>query len=109
DLAQLAPGVTVSPDRIDATGKTFAAGALPAAQVNVFVDGTSLKNDITASGVAGQDASRGNPFPRNAVQEFRVITNNYKAEYQKAASAIITAVTRSGTNTWQGSIFSDLQ
>ncbi|MBA2685292.1 MAG: TonB-dependent receptor [Gemmatimonadaceae bacterium] len=109
DLAQLAPGVVVSPDRVDGTGKTFAAGALPAAQVNLFVDGVSQKNDITASGIAGQDASRGNPFPRNAVQEFRVITNNYKAEYQKASSAIITAVTKSGGNTWQGDAFTDYQ
>ena len=109
DLALLAPGVQVSPDRVDATSKTFSAGALPSAQVNIFVDGTSLKNDITASGVAGQDASRGNPFPRNAIQEFRVITNNYKAEYQKASSAIITAVTKSGGNTWTGDAFVDYQ
>jgi hypothetical protein len=109
DLAQLAPGVIITPDRIDASSKTFSAGALPAAQVNIYVDGTSLKNDITASGVVGQDASRGNPFPRNAVQELRVITNNYKAEYQKASSAIITAVTKSGGNSWQGDAFTDYQ
>lgn len=109
DLALLAPGVQVSPDRVDATGKTFSAGALPSAQVNLYVDGNSQKNDITASGIAGQDASRGNPFPRNAVQEFRVITNNYKAEYQKASSAIITAVTKSGGNTWAGDAFVDYQ
>jgi len=109
DLALLAPGVNVSPDRIDATGKTFAAGALPAEQINVIIDGASYKNDIITGGVAGQDASRGNPFPRNAVQEFRVITNNYKAEYQKASSAIITALTKSGGNTWEGSAFIDYQ
>src|SRR5690606_17940864 len=45
-----------------------------------------------------QDASRGNPFPQIAVQEFRVITQNFKAEYQRAASAVITAKTKSGTN-----------
>ncbi len=109
DLAQLAPGVQVSPDRVDGTSKTFSAGALPASQVNLFVDGVSLKNDITAGGIAGQDASRGNPFPRSAVQEFRIITNNYKAEYQKASSAIMTAVTKSGGNTWEGSAFLDYQ
>jgi len=43
------------------------------------------------TGVIGQDASKGNPFPQAAVQEFRVITQNYKAEYQKAASAVISA------------------
>ncbi|HEX6534183.1 MAG TPA: TonB-dependent receptor [Gemmatimonadaceae bacterium] len=109
DLAQLAPGTRITPDRLNGTGKTFAAGALPAENINVFIDGASYKNDIILGGVAGQDASRGNPFPRNAIQEFRIITNNFKAEYQKASSAIITAVTKSGGNQWTGSIFTELQ
>jgi hypothetical protein len=109
DLASLAPGTRVAPDRAEGTGRTFAAGAQPANQVNVFVDGASYKNDIITGGVVGQDASRGNPFPRNSVQEFRIITNNFRAEYQKASSAIITAVTKSGTNTWQGNVFLDAQ
>ena len=106
DLAALAPGVVVSEDRVNATGfRTFSAGGSTANQVNVFVDGTSLKNDLTGGGVAGQDASRGNPFPRNAIQEYRVISQNFKAEYQKAASAVISATTRSGGNTWTGNAF----
>jgi len=105
DLVQLAPGTTVLNNGLNNTFKTFAGGALPADNVNVFIDGASFKNDLTAGGVAGQDASRGNPFPLNAVQEFRVITENYKAEYQKASSAIITATTKSGGNQWQGSTF----
>ncbi len=109
DLAALAPGVNVSEDRVNGTGKTFQSGALPANNINVFVDGASYKNDVINGGVVGQDASRGNPFPRNAVQEYRVITNNFKAEYQKASSAIITTVTKSGTNTWEGGAFFTLQ
>jgi hypothetical protein len=109
DLAQLAPGVRVTPDRINGQAKTFASGALPADNINVFIDGQSFKNDITIGGVVAQDASRGNPFPRNAVQEFRIITNNFKAEYQKASSAIITAVTKSGGNEWEGSVFTGYQ
>jgi len=106
DLAALAPGVNVSEDRINATGfRTFSAGGASPNQSNVFVDGSSLKNDLTGGGVAGQDASRGNPFPRNAIQEYRVISQNFKAEYQKASSAIITATTRSGGNTWSGNVF----
>ena len=106
DLASLAPGVSVSEDRVNATGfRTFSAGGASPNQSNVFVDGSSLKNDLTGGGVAGQDASRGNPFPRNAIQEYRVITQNFKAEYQKASSAIITATTRSGGNTWSGNVF----
>lgn len=109
DLVQLAPGTRITPDRINGTDKTFAAGAQSADQVNIFVDGASYKNEIISGGIAGQNASRGNPFPRNAIQEFRVITNNFRAEYQKASSAIITAVTKSGTNEWHGNAFADLQ
>ena len=82
--------------------KVIASGGQPAEAVNVFVDGVSYKNDVLKGGVVGQDASKGNPFPQGAVQEFRVITQNYKAEYQKAASAMITATTRSGSNAWEG-------
>ncbi|MEJ7809856.1 MAG: TonB-dependent receptor [Gemmatimonadaceae bacterium] len=103
DLAKLAPGVAAQqPGNSD---KKISAGAQPADNVNVFVDGASYKNDVLQGGVAGQDASRGNPFPQNAVQEFRIITQNYKAEYQKASSAIITATTKSGGNAWEGNVF----
>lgn len=108
-LAVLAPGTQLQGDRIDDTRKTFSAGAQGADQVNVFIDGASYKNDILQGGVAGQDASRGNPFPRNAIREFRVITQNFKAEYQKASSAIITATTRSGTNRWETDGFLNYQ
>jgi hypothetical protein len=60
-------------------------------------------------GVVGQDASRGNPFPQNAVQEYRVLTQNFKAEYEKASTAVITAVTKSGTNTLHGDAFAFYQ
>jgi outer membrane receptor protein involved in Fe transport len=113
DLAALAPGVIASPDFVNlgantVTARTITAGAQGPGAVNVFIDGSSLKNDLTgngSSGIAGQDASRGNPFPRNAIQEYRVITQNFKAEYQNASSAIITATTKSGGNTWSGDAF----
>jgi len=104
DLAMLAPGMSITEDRVNGTSRTFAGGGASANQVNVFVDGSSLKNDLTAGGVAGQDASRGNPFPRSAIQEYRVISQNFKAEYQKSSSAIITATTRSGGARWAGNL-----
>ena len=104
ELAGLAPGITVSEDRIGSQNfRTLQAGGQSASAINLFVDGTSFKNDLTGGGVAGQDASRGNPFPQSAIQEYRVISQNFKAEYQKASSAIITATTKSGTNEWTGS------
>jgi len=103
DLARLAPGMTAQ--AVNSTDKVLSAGGQPPEAVNVFVDGATYKNDVLRGGVVGQDASKGNPFPQGAVQEFRIITQNYKAEYQKAASAIITATTRSGTNQWEADAF----
>lgn len=103
DLAALAPGVTVTEDRVGSQQfRTVQAGGQTPSSVNLFIDGTSFKNDLTFGGIAGQDASRGNPFPRSAVQEYRVISQNFKAEYQDASSALITAATKSGGNTWAG-------
>ena len=103
DLAALSPGVIVTEDRTNSTTfKTVSADGQSPSSVNLFIDGTSFKNDLTSGGIAGQDASRGNPFPRNAVQEYRIIAQNFKAEYQKASSAVITATTKSGGNVWSG-------
>src|SRR5688500_3211386 len=106
NFAALAPGLRVSDNEFR---KEFSAGALPSQNVNVFIDGVSYKNDVIDGGVVGQDSSRGNPFPQNAVQEFQVLTQNFKAEYEKAASSIITAITRSGGNRFSGELFNFYQ
>ncbi len=102
NFAALAPGVHLSNDPLR---KTITSDAQPAEQTNVFIDGVSFKNDVLQGGLVGQDTSRGNPFPQNAVQEFRVITQNYSAQYEKASSAVITAVTKSGGNDVRGQLF----
>jgi Carboxypeptidase regulatory-like domain/TonB dependent receptor len=102
NFATLAPGVRLSTDPLN---KTISSDAQPAEQTNVFIDGVSFKNDVLTGGLAGQNSSRGNPFPQNAVQEFRVITQNYSAQYDKASSAVITAVTKSGGNDIRGQLF----
>src|SRR5260370_13518686 len=71
DLAALAPGVTISDDRINSVSRTFTAGGQSPNTVNIFVDGTSLKNDLPGGGVTRQDASKGNPVPMSAGKEDR--------------------------------------
>lgn len=102
NFAALAPGIRLSKDPLR---KTFAGDAQDSEQTNIFIDGVSTKNDILQGGTSGQDSSRGNPFPQSAVQEFRVITQNYSAQYDHASSAIITAVTKSGGNDFSGQAF----
>ncbi len=109
DFATLAPGVQPRQAGISSGGASVSNS-------NLFIDGASYKSDVLPGGVAGQDPSlrtnlsgvgavTGNPFPQSAVQEFRVITENYKAEYQKASGAVITAATKSGTNATHGDLF----
>lgn len=48
-------------------------------------------------------------LPMDAMQEFRVIANNYSAEYGHSAGGVITLTTRSGTNELHGSVFEFLR
>ena len=103
DLAKLTPGM--SAQQVNSTDKVLASGGQPPEAVNIFVDGASYKNDVLRGGVVGQDASKGNPLPQGAIDQFRVLTQNYKAEYQKAASVVIVATTKSGTNVPEADLF----
>lgn len=103
--ADLAPGVAFSSD---ANGNTkVQAGAQNFDHVNVYIDGVGQKNNILRGGLSGQDSSRGNPFPQSAIAEYKVLTQNYKAEFEQVSSAAITAITRSGTNKLSGEVYFD--
>jgi outer membrane receptor protein involved in Fe transport len=104
-FADLAPGVRFD---VDQSGNvTLRSGAQNQDNVNVFIDGVSQKNNILRGGVSGLDSSRGNPFPQSAIAEYKVIAQNYKAEFDQVSSAAITAVTKSGTNELHGDVFWD--
>ena len=103
--ADFAPGVAFSSD---ASGNTkIQAGSQNFDHVNVFIDGVGQKNNILRGGLSGQDSSRGNPFPQSAIAEFKVLSQNYKAEYEQVSSAAVTAITKSGTNTLAGEAYID--
>ena len=72
-----------------------------AGSVNYYLDGgvnmTGLRNT-------------GNILPNpDAVQEFKVQTNNYNAEYGRFSSGVINVITKSGTNQFHGSLFEFVQ
>jgi Carboxypeptidase regulatory-like domain len=52
----------------------------------------------------------GNPAPNpEAVQEFRVLTNGYSAEYGRFSAGVVDVVTKSGTNLLHGAAFEFLR
>lgn len=104
-FADLAPGVTFS--RSSNGDTNLQGGAQRSNGVNVFIDGVGQKDLVLKGGVSGQDTTPGNPFPQSAVGQYRVISQNYKAEFEQVSSVAITAVTRSGTNEFEGNVFFD--
>lgn len=103
EFADTVPGMAFA---IDSDGNTsLRGGAQNNSAVNVFIDGVGQKSYVMESGVSGQFFSQGNPFPQLAIGEYKVITSNYKAEYDQITSAAITAETKSGTNQFHGEIF----
>ena len=103
EFADTVPGMVFTRD---ANGNTsLRSGAQASSNINVYIDGVGQKNYVLPGGVTGQNNSQGNPFPQLAVAEYKVITSNYKAEYDQLSSAAVTAETKSGTNEFHGDVF----
>ncbi|MFO1217218.1 MAG: TonB-dependent receptor [Burkholderiaceae bacterium] len=104
-FAELAPGVRTE---VSSEGfVTVRGNGQSGNNVNVFIDGVSHKSNILRGGITGTDSSRGNPFPQSTVAEYKVVGQNYKAEYDQVSSTAITAITKSGTNELHGEVFAD--
>jgi hypothetical protein len=106
-FAQLAPGVAlISPSG----AQQLQAGALAPQNANILLDGMSFKNPINHGGMFGQNfGDFGNPFPQIAIQEYQLQTQNFGAENGQSASALLTAITKSGGNRFHGDAFIEWQ
>ncbi len=103
EFADSVPGMVFTRS---ANGDTsLRSGAQASSAINVYIDGVGQKNYVLPGGVTGQNNSQGNPFPQLAIGEYKVITSNYKAEYDQISSAAVTAETKSGTNEFHGDVF----
>lgn len=104
DLALTQPGVTPSIPSVFGTaiptGKISVAGGRDTS-VTYLLDGGD--NTSITFGLPVMD-----PNP-DTVAEFRVLENNYTAEYGRTGGGIVTVVTKSGTNQLHGSVFDYLR
>ncbi|HZI18690.1 MAG TPA: TonB-dependent receptor [Pyrinomonadaceae bacterium] len=92
-LVLLAPGTVSSSSTLGG----FIVNGQRERNNNFLVDGID-NNDADVPGIPG-----GISTPNiDATQEFRVITNNFNAEYGRNTGAIINVATRSGTNEFHG-------
>ena len=113
-LIELAPGVVLTQANQYDQGQYSVNGQRPDANY-VMVDGVSANVGVgsgnTAQGSAGQlpatsiFGGTSNLVPLDALEEFRIQTSTFAAEYGRTAGAQISVVTKSGTNAFHGTAF----
>ena len=81
-----------------ATGINFSANGGRVRSNNFMIDGQD-NNDF---GVAGAAIPLNNP---DLIQEVRLVTNQFSAEYGRNSSAVFNAITKAGSNDYHGSGF----
>jgi len=70
--------------------------------------GRGRSNNYSVNGGDGNDLFANLPAVQpspDSIEEFRVITNNFDAEYGRNSGSVVNVVTKSGTNAWHGSAF----
>lgn len=99
-VALSAPGVsqTNSGNATFTTGTNFSVNGMRLRGNNFQIDG----QDSNDPSVAGRQQQMNNP---DIVQEFRLITNQFNAEYGRSAGSVVNVITKSGTNGLHGSAF----
>lgn len=90
-LLQLTPGVNIG------TGLTAATVQGGAGQTNFMMDGV-----VNMEPGINRQAQR---VSVDAIEEVRVLTSSYQAEFGRAAGLQVNAVTKSGTNKFRGSLY----
>jgi hypothetical protein len=111
-LQLLSPGVTmggpgvwqaiqISALNTSIGGGNFSVGGAPDTYNDFLLDGLSFKE--TMDGINGLNPSV------DAVQEFRLQSSNYSAEYGGSAGGLVNMITKSGTNNWHGTAYDFLR
>ena len=104
-LLTLTPGV----DQVDSTNPLGSPAEISV--VNGSSSGTgSIAYYLDGGNNTAGLRNTGNALPNpDAVQEFRVITNSYSAEFGRFSAGMVDVVTKSGANTIHGSVFEYLR
>ena len=99
-LGLLQAGV-FAPDPDDGSGNPFSVSGQRSESLTFLLDGGNntdfLGNNIVVS-----------PNP-DAVEEFKILTNNYDAQYGRTSGGIVNQITKSGTNEFHGDVFEFLR
>ena len=96
NLMAYAPGT--QPDAPTIGGSAFAVNGMRGESNNYTLDGIN-NNDMTDNSMGAGIAS----LPPEAIQEFRLVSNNFNVEYGRNTGGFLNVVMKSGTNELHGS------
>ncbi len=106
-LGTLMPGVVAPPERLGGARGDATPGGFGAVTSGFSVNGQrNQSNNFLLDGATNNDTFNSGFVlrpPPDAIQEFRILTHNYSAEYGRNSGSVVNVVTRSGTNRWHGS------
>ena len=99
ELGRLAAGAVPSQGSRD---QTFSAYGNNGLQNAILLDGARNVNYLRGLDNRARDMLRP---PLDALSQFQVQTSNYSAEFGASAGAVVSAITKTGTNQWHGSAY----
>jgi hypothetical protein len=102
EFMDLMPGAV--PNAFNGSTRGAAVNGTRGGMGNFLVEGYD-NNDQGQGGRGSTVAGGVTSISPEAIEEYRVVTNNYSAQYGKAGGFVTDTVLRSGSNDWHGSLF----
>jgi len=107
-LTLIQPGVQVNTTRqeaVGAAGTWISTNGLPPRSNNFTLDGAIINNQYGT----GANSIAGNTLGVDGIKEYRVVTNNFSAEYGLTTGSQMVIVSKGGSNRWHGDVFEYLR
>jgi hypothetical protein len=108
-LGTLIPGVIAAPSALGGANGNATPGGFGNTTGSFNVNGMrNQSNSFLLDGAPNNDSFNSGFVmrpPPDAIEEFKIMTHSYDAQYGRSAGAIVNVVTRSGTNSWHGGVW----
>ncbi|HTH52696.1 MAG TPA: TonB-dependent receptor [Edaphobacter sp.] len=108
-LGTLIPGVIAAPATLGGASGNATPGGFGNSTGSFNVDGMrNQSNSFLLDGAPNNDSFNSGFVmrpPPDAIEEFKIMTHSYDAQYGRSAGSVVNVVTRSGTNDLHGSVW----